>query len=126
MDANVYADGLRQLADFVEEHPSLFETGLSETFNIFVNSREELAKKAREMGTAEKYEAGSFYYLRRHFGPHHLDLCVEREKICKRVQTGVRTIEKPDPKAVAALPTIKVEEPIFEWECPDSILRLED
>lgn len=124
MKIREYVDGLRQLADFVESHPRLFEDKYSgETVHIFADDREDMVEKALEMGKADKGGDGYFYYLRRSFGPHSLNLCVNREHICEKVQTGTRTVSVPDPKAVAKLPLIKQEEPIYEWVCPDSILQ---
>ena len=34
---------------------------------------------------------------------------------CNKVQVGTKTVEKPDPNA----PTVTVEEPVYEWQCPD-------
>lgn len=41
--------------------------------------------------------------------------------VCTRVQTGTRTVTEPDPDAVAALPTITREEPVYEWRCADAL-----
>jgi hypothetical protein len=121
-----YAEGLRQLADFAEAHPNLVDEdcfGLN--VNVFARDRAEMAVMVRELGSAEKYESGAFYYLRRRFGPHNLDLCINREQVCERIQTGTRVVTRPDPKVVADIPMVEVEEPVYEWVCPDSILRPE-
>lgn len=115
-----YADGLRELADFVDRNPELFTYGI--TVDLFAEDRAEFAEKARAFGSAEKRTMGSWYLLRKRFGPHTLELTIEREKICERVQTGTRIVTKPDPVAVADVPLVDVEEPVYEWKCPDSIL----
>lgn len=119
-----WAEGLHQVADFFAEHPELCPP-YGETFNIFAHDREHLAEKARSFGTCDKVEQDYWYVLRKVFGPHKVDLTIERECVCTKVQVGTRTVTKPDPEAIAAVPTIEVEEPIYEWECPDSILNPE-
>lgn len=42
---------------------------------------------------------------------------------CVKVQTGTRTVTEPDPEAVAALPTITREEPVYEWRCADPLVE---
>lgn len=44
------------------------------------------------------------------------------QALCERVQVGTRTVSQPDPEALAALPRIEVEEPVFEWYCNDAEL----
>lgn len=39
------------------------------------------------------------------------------DSVCTRVQTGTRTVTKPDPAA----PLIEVEEPVYEWRCADPL-----
>ena len=125
-DIHEWAEGLRELADFAEEHPCLFERADGEAVHLFARNREELAEKARDLGTAEKHEDTSFYYLVRRFGPHQVTLNIEREKVCTRIQTGVEEILAPDPEAVKQLPLVKTWKPTYEWSCPDSILKVED
>lgn len=123
--ANSFADGLRELADFVEPRPELFSVYVvaGVWLNLFADSREEFAEKARDFGDADKIERGDWYILRKRFGPHGVDLNIRREKVCTRVQVGTRTVSAPDPEAAAALPLVETEEPVYEWQCPDSILR---
>lgn len=118
-----YADGLRRLADFIDAHPDLFRDTCELTVNLFAENREEFAEKARQLGSAEKVEMGGWYVLRKKFGPHRLDLNIAREYVCTQVQTGTRTVSKPDPEVLATVPTVEVEEPVYEWQCPDSLLR---
>ena len=43
--------------------------------------------------------------------------------VCKRVQVGTRVVEKPDPDyEPEEVPTIQVEEPVYEYRCPDPIV----
>lgn len=44
-----------------------------------------------------------------------------REGVCERVQVGTKTVEKYDSDALLAIPKVIVEEPVFEWMCPDPL-----
>jgi hypothetical protein len=118
-----WADGLREIADFAEQRPELFENGTyGERFNLFAYSPEEMTRKTVMLGTSKKSAVGGYYCMTRSFGPHKVELNIQRDKFCERVQTGTRIVEKPDPKKLEKVPTVKVEEPVYEWICPDSVL----
>ena len=121
--AHNYAAGLRQLADCVDAHPELFCCTSGLMVNLFAQSRDEFAERARQLGSAEKVEVGDWYVLRKTFGPHCVDLNIARSKVCSQVQVGICTVSVPDPEAVSALPLVEIEQPVYEWQCPDSILQ---
>jgi len=124
-DGQEYAKGLHELADFAGQHPELFDKHCGETFNIFAYTSEEMAEKTRLLGTSKKVASDGWYTMSRRFGPHQVDLSISRNTFCERVQTGTKTVEKPDPEALKQVPTIEVEEPVYEWTCPETILRPE-
>jgi hypothetical protein len=41
---------------------------------------------------------------------------------CERVQVGTKRVERFDPKALAAIPKITVDEPVYEYVCADPIV----
>lgn len=112
-----YTAGLRQVADFLDEHPELVEElAISgQDFGIFLGTAEEAAGWIRRIGgTFQKAKVGGYYELRRQFGPHKVTINVAESVICERVVVGTRTVEKPDPDA----PMVEVEEEVVEWRCP--------
>jgi len=115
-----YTSGLRELADFIDAHPDF--GAYKQSYYIFTYNKEKFARLARQLGTAEKTECGDYYSITRWFGPHALQLTIGREMVCERVKVGTRIVAKPDPDAIAKVPTIDVEEDIYEWKCPESIL----
>jgi hypothetical protein len=115
-----WCDGLRELADFVASHEDLFEYAPDFTCNLFACDAADMADQARRFGTANKREGGKWYWLERSFGPHSIALNIAREQICERVQVGTQKVMKPVPNA----PQIEVEEPVYEWSCPDSVLAM--
>jgi hypothetical protein len=119
--AEAWVAGLRELADFAEQHPELFDL-YGETVNIFASTAEEMARKTRMIGTATKSSTNEWYVVSRMFGPHKLDLNISRRTFCERILVGTKIVVKPDPEALEKVPTIEVEEDVFEWLCPEAIL----
>jgi hypothetical protein len=119
-----WADGLREMADFADRHPDLFNSR-GEKFNIFATDAKDFARKARALGKADKIQEGSFYILRRRFGPHMVDLNIFRKELCEKVLVGTKIVSRQDPELIAAVPVIEVTEDVYEWHCPESILALD-
>lgn len=115
-----WCDGLRDLADFVESYRDSDDYTATFTLNLFVDDAEDLAEKGRRLGACHKHESGGYYFLQKDFGPHNIALNILRDKVCARVQVGTTTVMKPDPEATL----IAVEEPVYEWTCPDSVLAV--
>jgi hypothetical protein len=106
-------DGLRQLADFIEQHPGV-PLPVANGNNAFVWSRETLAAIARTPGVRwEKGAEGNYFSLSVSFaGGYSYSINIEREQVCRKVVTGTRILP--------AQPEREVEE--CEWRCEDSLL----
>jgi hypothetical protein len=113
-----FADGLRELADWYEAHPTI-ELPTTQRFDIFLDNKAEFAAIARAMGTLEKVVTGddsySFVILKKSFGPVSLDANASRDEVCVSRQVGTRTVTR---QVATDYKTIEVEEPIIEWDCP--------
>lgn len=107
-----FIQALRDCADFYERHPAV-EAPYSTTFNVFVATREEMSLHARA-ATWEKDYSDDWFMLRKTFGPLTLDINTSRERVCRKVVTGTRTIP--------AQPERVVEE--IEWVCEDALLAV--
>lgn len=105
--------GLRQLADFLDQHPDLPVPYVGNA-NAFVDSRTDLARIARVAGVKwQKGGATDYFFLRVAFdGDVAYDVNVSREQVCRKVVTGTR-IEP-------AQPAREVEE--FHWVCDEPLL----
>lgn len=44
-----------------------------------------------------------------------------REGVCEKVQVGTKKVERVDPEVYDSLPRVEVEEPVYEYRCPDPI-----
>ena len=112
-----YVRTMRELADFLEEHPQFIGYG-GVQIDLFADNAAEMSEMVRGSGKWDKADRGVWFSLARYFGGHHIFINAEREAVCERVQVDTKTVMKPDPSA----PLVTVEEPVYEWHCPDSLL----
>jgi hypothetical protein len=78
--------------------------------------REKLQDLARRLGTAEKKYYGDFFWLRKQFGDTVLfEASSERETVCERIVTGLKTIPAA-PECILPASPERAEE-IVEWRC---------
>lgn len=128
---------IRELLDFVEAHPDVNWFIPATSAYCYFNGEDaasELANTATAIGgkwdkVANDWEFGLERYFgdRSRFDPIRVRLVTERSEVCEKVKVGTKLVDKPDPDYEAPeVPTIKVEEDIFEWKCPPSILALAD
>lgn len=131
------ADDLVAFGRFVADHPDLpvptqdtvyrNDDGIHARFDIYVSKYEddapaEMARIARVLadgapkGGVVKVQ-DHYFRLQRRFGSVLLEVWTTRDAVCERVQVGTETIETPDPEALAAVPTVTEERPVYEWRC---------
>jgi len=124
-----YLEEMQDLHDFLSQHPFLLknQSWYPIEINIYVADKAGLAEMAKELGTADKHESTYYFSLIKKFGQHKVEVNASRDKVCTKIKTGTKITKKHDPEAVsealAQLPTIEVEEDVYEWQCPDSILK---
>lgn len=108
-----YAQGLRELADFIDAHPDI-PCPYGEAHNAFVRDKAQLGMIARAVGGRwDKNGTSQFFYIRREFaGGHSYEVNVSRDQVCRKVVTGTR-IEP-------AVPEREVE--VVEWVCTEPLL----
>ena len=119
MTSKEFVDGLRQIADWYEQHPDFPLPHLCDAgMDIFrVNSADELAQAARTLGTVEKFTIGdALYGIRRTFGALRLQIIVDRAVVCTRRVVGIEEV----PETVTPAHTRE----IVEWDC-HSLLKAE-
>ena len=115
-----FIDGLRQVADFFEQHPSVPMPQSDMTINVFVSTREEMATIAR-VSKWDKIFDNNFFMLRKSFGPLLLlDVNAWRDVICKQVSKGTRIVPAKPEEVIPAQP--EREEEVFEWVCDEPLL----
>lgn len=107
--------GLREMADWYEAHPDMRAPRYA-SINIFAEDKADFISLRRASGLRDKHDGDVWMYFSKHFrGELEIQINVEREKVCRRVQVGERVV----PAQVAKPETV---EPVYEWKC-DSILE---
>lgn len=136
MDAQSYADGLREFADWIDEHAD--ELNDSDIGNFsppgkvywFTHSREQFAKAVRILGRGAKTKDEQWFNVTRDFGVVELEATCARHTVCERVVRGTREVTKTirDPEALEQVPLVEVTEIVedVEWVCPPALLAIED
>jgi hypothetical protein len=117
-----YVSGLRKIADFFEERPSL-KVPSSLQFDVWCDDREEMIEAAKIAGTTEKIWQGDWLYLRKSFADHvSVDFNLRRNALCEKVSKGMKSVPETiiPAKPEEIIPAHEVEE--FEWKCPESLL----
>jgi len=116
------AEGLRALADMIEQNPDLDANYLGSHLYIWhAKTSDKLAAITRAAlragATVEKDITGGQYNVVASFGPIRAMALAERVNVCERVVTGTETVTRtiPDPTA----PLVEVTETVehVEWVC---------
>lgn len=117
MDRNMrpVIDGLRQLASWLEQHPTVPAT--SDTVMSYVcDNKEEFTELAREMGSFQKKPTEYYMFLEKHFsGEVIFRLIGDRRNVCERVVVGSKIVQATPEIIIPAKP--EHEEDIVEWRC---------
>jgi hypothetical protein len=126
------ADGLRALADMIEQNPAVAPMMLSTLPRMLVSvghlgdPSEELLAFLRAGGSAARknYDSDNWMAVDVDFGAVGLYVYTSRDQVCERVVTGTETVTKlvPDPAAPMVEVTEQVEQ--VEWRC-SSLLAAE-
>lgn len=122
-----WLNGVRSLADFIEANPDFGVPYGGFTQYLYAGDSDEtksaLAAMARMLGTAAKETSDFYFQLTRMFGPIPFTVAVDREMVCRKVVTGVETVEVQVPPEGVEMVTVTEQRETFEWICPESILR---
>lgn len=127
-EASDVAAGLRDLADFLEDHPEVDVRYAGWSFNLFPEDLAEIGRGG--YGRLEKKVKGDWYCLIKHFGKHvTLEFNKSRELVCERVKVGEKIIpaepERFIPEQVIPAKPERVEE-VYEWKCPPVLAKPAD
>lgn len=76
------------------------------------------------LGAVTKHHKGNYVHVRRAFGSVVIECWSSRERVCVRKQVGTKTVEIPDPNV--QVPTVTVDQPIYEWDCTEPLLAVND
>ncbi len=106
--------GLREFADFVEQHPDVPVPGYEVLIDVFPA---DLVATAQALSHFEKAGVGEYFVLRRWFGRIRVEWNAPRETVCRKIILGTRRVED---KLIPAH-----DEEIVEWECTEPLLAVD-
>lgn len=134
------AGSLRALAAWLDEHPKAhtYISGNQGDLTIYhhvygsdeADTVKQLADAATSLGGKwDKVVTDYYFELHQKIAPGvEYHLYASREQVCKRVvvETITKTVDEPDPEAMAQLPTVQreVTEEVVEWQCPPSLYAM--
>lgn len=120
----LFINGLREAADFFENHPQL-QVPMDRSFTVYGIKGADLATFAKAFGKCDKVtDEYSFQLVHTLPSGFNLNTYTSRENVCKRVLVNTEIIPA---HIIPAIPEKMVEETtrnVYEWECPESILAL--
>jgi hypothetical protein len=123
------SDTLRALADLLEQHPEVempyvdpYGDEISMIrFQLTSHGEEAAATAARIVkafpGSFRKDYDESYFTFYGEFVGVPVEVRTMRADVCVARQVGTRTVAKPDPDALAEVPLVEVEVPVFEYDC---------
>jgi hypothetical protein len=121
-----FISGIRSLADWMEQHPSMPTPSSMGVANIYAGSRARLLELRHACGLKDKATFHDEYVgFRKTFSENvRLEVFCTKDKTCKRVQVGEKVIPATPEMLVPGKP--ERVEPVYEWKCPESILMDDD
>jgi hypothetical protein len=115
MDHKEFANNLRLLADFYEQHPEIKLPWTTELPpNYRVDEKEDAVAVAKACGTFKKTYSNSYFTITTQIGTATHSFTFTREKVCVKKVVGVETI--PARLIPAHVEPASTRE-IVEWEC---------
>jgi hypothetical protein len=115
-----FVRGLRKIAALYEKHPTLPLPCIGQ-LDAFVETKEELADAAKVLASlkVKKVLSDTFFSVESEIENFTLKISVYRNQVCEKRQVGTREVRRQVP--VTTREEI-VQEPVYEWTCPDSLL----
>lgn len=116
-----YANALRELAKFFDEHEEVPIPNIRTIFNLWNLPVESVPIIARAFGQAKKeYIGDSLFVLKRTFGEAaSLEANWNRERVCTRVVVGQKQVVE---KVPVAFEEVNKTVDVVEWRCSDPVL----
>ena len=124
MTTETLADGLRELANFLDLHPELAEALGPPTLYLWASDEAKFKANNALLGTFTKSSTGSYLNATKAFGPVTVESTIQQSNICEKKVVGTRKVMQyvpVDPDYIPPLVeyhNVEVEEEVTEWLCP--------
>ena len=112
--ATEYADGLRQVADWLEAHPDI-DMPSNEIGCFSMNTKEQAARVLMALKPCNKVYGDSLFSITRQFGPIILRYYFNRNQVCTPRVVGTKVVPARPERLIEATPEHVVE--VIEWDC---------
>ncbi len=120
-DQQKMSQGLRELADFLDEQPDFPAPGINPTY-IYCSSKEKLVELAKLFKPFKKsIDDMGDYVLTRDFGPLSIRLYTSRTNVCTRQVVGQEWREGEAAKPASPATEGRMVD-IYEYDCPEHLL----
>ncbi len=119
---------LVRMAAYLLEHPDLPNALIASQMDRidFFGHGMTPAEVIHKFGSMEKVIDKSFptlFILRKQVGDFTIEFNFKREEVCKKVLKEVKVLPAEPARTVEIEATPERTEEVWDWECPDSILR---
>lgn len=124
-DAAMVIARLRDLADYLDSRPTIAAAMKWSTYDpqVFPHIKD-WTTVLREAGKFTKDECGDFLEARITINDDlTLVLNQRKDNTCEKIQVGVETVTKEQPIGDVEYETVSIEQPVYEWVCPESWLN---
>lgn len=117
-----YVAGLRALADFFESNPDLPAPLGVPRAAIYTDRRDFASAVSALGGQRTKRSEDGLFKVERNIGGAIVAVLASQAAVCQQVETGTETVEVEEVVTPAVTRTVKVERPVLEWVCAESVL----
>ena len=115
----VIAD-LRTVLNWLESNSSVPLPYQLNELSIHPGGKNDFLAIAKVLGNFKKSTDENFFRLTKEFGTVKLVVTEWRNQVCTKRQVGTREVEE---KVALTYEIKKTEVPVYEWECPESLLN---
>ena len=113
-----FAENLRELADFYAKHAD--KPWLRPPYHerLLICLGADMFRQAiRDVGACKKEVDGDYAAATVTFGPMEVYIFTDRDKVCRKIQTGTKFVPETTVEAVEAKVIPAHEEPVYKWDC---------
>jgi hypothetical protein len=117
-----YADSLRLIADWFEQHEEIPLQSTYDTFSYYaLDTRDEMAMLAKALGgKVEKEFEDDWFRLKRQFGKITFIATANRAQVCRKVIVGKKTVVQSVPESYRD-ESVEVDD--VRWECDEPLFK---